>query len=64
MAEINHAQAEELLDMFADGKLIESVNNPETVPVPRLKPANPNSVFHAVSLPRPFQLIFAELGLN
>ena len=26
MTELNHAQAEELLDMFADGKLIESVN--------------------------------------
>ena len=26
MTEMNHAQAEELLDMFADGKLIESVN--------------------------------------
>ena len=26
MTEMNHAQAEELLDMFADGKLIESIN--------------------------------------
>jgi len=43
--------------------LIESVNKPATVPVPNGNPAGPNSVFQAVSLPRPFQLIVAVFEL-